>query len=154
MTSNRLRCSETQQRNTHFQSLVNMINSFHANVPFPYPLKKSEKKSFSGVFRCMEMEIGRHSTDFKDINPLRANLTKWSNTLKQFTYTCNYWKLSVLCYRNSKYNLSINATLFVSGIKPLRYCVFIIHTILLSSNYFLSPHSRILVLRSVLFLAK
>ena len=121
-TSNRLRCSETQLRNTHFQSLVNMINSFHANVPFPYPLKKSEKKRFSGVFRCMEMEIGRHSTDFKDITPLRANLTKWSNTLKQFTYTCNYWKLSVLCYRNSKYNLSINATLFVCGIKALRYC--------------------------------
>ena len=90
---------------------MNSINLFHATDLFPYLLKTSEKQRLSDVFRgyrktpvarnglihCyifgnIDLQLIKESSKFNQhkinlfilINPLSANPTKWSNTLKQF----------------------------------------------------------------------
>ena len=40
---------------TLYMKHYTLYNSFHANVPFLYPLKTSENQRFSDVFRGIEM---------------------------------------------------------------------------------------------------
>ena len=90
---------------------MNSINLFHATDHFPYLLKTSEKQRLSDVFRgyrktpvarnglilCyifgnIDLQLIKESSKLNQhkinlfilINPLSANPTKWSNTLKQF----------------------------------------------------------------------
>ena len=55
------------------------FNPFHATRLFLYPLKTSENVLFSDVFRG-----SKDTSGMKWVNPLSANPTKLSNTLKQF----------------------------------------------------------------------
>ena len=56
--------------------------------PFEAPQGSAKIKIYVIFLSLSGIETGRVNTGDELINPLKANFTKWSNTLKQFVDCC------------------------------------------------------------------
>ena len=72
-----------QSRDSHF-AIGKLPVLFHVNVPYLYLLKMPENQRFFYAFRGYRNRALGWNGLREYLNPLSADPTKWSNTLKQF----------------------------------------------------------------------